>query len=275
MIDDERTQIGTFRALGYRSVTILSKYLIYSGSAAIIGCLSGFFAGVSLFPIAIWKAYQMLYKFSDVTPVIQYPLLAISLLVSLLCSAGTTYAVCKNELRSYPATLIRPKAPEAGKRILLERIGFLWKRMKFLYKVSARNIFRFKKRMIMMILGISGCTALVLTGFGISDSISNIANYQFGEIMKYDVGVTYHDRIETEAVSEVNSEFEDRIENLAVLSLSSADISYKKVTKSVSLVVSEDEHLSDAIHFMHEKQKLDYPEVLLILSCEERLNGLI
>lgn len=259
MIDDERSQIGTFFALGYSKTTILFKYLIYSGSAAIIGCLLGFAVGSYLFPKAIWKAYQMIYRFGDITPVPQYPLLFISLAAALLCSAGTTYAVCRNELRNYPANLIRPKAPEPGKRILLERIGFVWKRMKFLYKVSARNIFRFKKRMIMMILGISGCTALVLTGFGISDSISNIANYQFGDIMQYDLSVMYRNTVDKTELTKLEETYSDKMESDVLLSLSSVDVRYKKNTKTVYLIVTEDETIQNAIHFTSDGENVAYP----------------
>lgn len=259
MIDDERSQIGTFFALGYSKTTILLKYLIYSGSAALIGCLLGFGVGSYLFPKTIWKAYQMLYQFGDITPVPQYPLLFISLIAALVCSAGTTYAVCRNELRNYPVNLIRPKAPEAGKRILLERIGFVWKRMKFLHKVSARNIFRFKKRMIMMILGISGCTAIVLTGFGISDSISNIANYQFGDIMQYDLSVIYRDAVGQTELTKLEEAYGDKMESDVLLSLSSVDVRYKKNTKSVYLIVTKDEKIQDAIHFTSKGKDVLYP----------------
>lgn len=275
MIDDERTQIGTFFALGYNRGTILTKYLIYSGSAALIGCLTGFFVGVHLFPIAIWHAYQMLYKFAPLQTVILIPLLLISIVVSLLCSIGTTYAVCRNELRHYPAELIRPKAPDAGKRILLERIGFIWKHMKFIHKVSARNIFRFKKRMFMMILGISGCTALVLTGFGISDSVANIANYQFGDIMKYDIATTYNEVLDSAAIKEFETSYGAQVDNYTTLLLSSADVNYKKVTKSVYLVATDDETIETSIHFFNGDHKVNYPgdgEILITQKLAELMD---
>lgn len=274
MIDDERTQIGTLSALGYSRKTILAKYLIYAGSAALIGCLTGFFVGVQLFPITIWKAYQMLYRFAEITPIIQLPLLLISIVASLVCSVGTTYVVCRNELRSYPAELIRPKAPDAGKRILLERISFVWKHMKFIHKVSARNIFRFKKRMFMMILGISGCTALVLTGFGISDSISNIANYQFQDIMQYDIATTYSDTLDTDTITEFEKTYGDEVGHYATLALSSADVNYKKVTESVYLVATEDQKIETSIQFFYGEHKVKYPgdgEILITQKLSELL----
>ncbi|MBR1675222.1 MAG: ABC transporter permease [Eubacterium sp.] len=192
MIDDERGQIGTFRAMGYNSSSILFKYMLYSGSAGLIGCITGFFIGCRVFPFVIARAYRMLYNFGETTIFYFSPgLLVVCMIVSLVCTMGTTFFACRNELRGMPAELIRPKAPSAGKRILLERIHPIWKRMKFLHKVTARNIFRFKKRMIMMIVGIAGCSALVLTGFGIKDSVSNIANFQFEDIDTYDISVIF------------------------------------------------------------------------------------
>lgn len=191
MVDEERTQIGTLRALGYGNAAIMGKYMIYAGSAAVLGCVAGYAIGIRLFPATIWQAYSILYGFAEIAVVGNNVLFALSLAVSLVCSVGTAWAACRHELGRMPAELIRPKAPPAGKRILLERIGFLWRRLKFLHKVSARNIFRFKKRLFMMILGIAGCTALVVTGFGLKDSITNIVDWQFDEIMHHDVSVTF------------------------------------------------------------------------------------
>ena len=133
----------------------------------------------------------MLYGFAPVEYVFDVPLAVISLAAAMLCSVGSTLLSCRNELTRRPAELIRPKSPKAGKRILLERIGFIWHRLPFLRKVSLRNIFRYKRRLFMMILGIGGCTALVLTGFGLRDSIADIANMQFDNVTVYDYVVTF------------------------------------------------------------------------------------
>ncbi len=204
MIDDERGQIGTLRALGYTNTAIIWKYMVYSGSAALVGCFGGFFAGSKVFPYVIGEAYKMLYDYGRSVEFYFDPmLLAITVIVSLLCSIGTTYFACKNELRCMPAELIRPKAPAAGKRILLEKINFIWKRMKFLHKITTRNVFRFKKRMIMMVLGISGCTALVMAGFCIKDSVSNIAEFQYDEIEVYDMEVTFTEKLSESEAEEI------------------------------------------------------------------------
>ncbi len=204
MIDDERGQIGTLRALGYTNTAIIWKYMVYSGSAALVGCFGGFFAGSKVFPYVIGEAYKMLYDYGRSVEFYLDPLLlVITVVVSLLCSIGTTYFACKNELRCMPAELIRPKAPAAGKRILLEKISFIWKRMKFLHKITTRNVFRFKKRMIMMVLGISGCTALVMAGFCIKDSVSNIAEFQYDEIEVYDMEVTFTEKLSESQEKEI------------------------------------------------------------------------
>ena len=198
MIDEERTQIGALRALGYTRGKIMWKYMVYSGSAAMIGCVGGFLAGSKYFPYAIWTAYGMMFGFAPVEFYFNWPLALISLAVSLICSLGTTWFACRSKMKSTPAEILRPEAPKAGKRILLERIGVLWKRMKFLHKVSARNIFRYKKRMIMMILGIGGCTALVLAGFGIYDSVGGIAQHQYSQIEKYDMAAAFSKTLDEE-----------------------------------------------------------------------------
>ena len=174
MVEEQRTQIGILKALGYSEGTIMGKYLFYSGSAAMLGCGIGFLLGSYIFPTVIWTAYRIMYRLGDFHVILDWKLGVISLVVSILCSMGTTIATCRYELTSVAAELMRPKAPKSGKRIILERIPFLWNHMKFLLKVSARNIFRYKQRFYMMVFGIGGCTALLLTGFGVKDSISSI-----------------------------------------------------------------------------------------------------
>lgn len=191
MVSDERSEIGTMRAVGYSKFSIILKYIIYSGSASVIGAIGGFAAGTKIFPYIIWKVYDVMYGFAPITFTTEIPLFLVSLLVSILCSVGVTIVTCFTEFTETPAELVRPKAPPSGKRIFLEYITPVWKRLSFLHKVSARNIFRFKKRMWMMIIGIAGCTALLITGFGLKDSINNLINFQFDEIMTYDVAVNF------------------------------------------------------------------------------------
>lgn len=259
MIDDERTQIGTLRALGYSRGAILSKYLIYSGSAAFTGCLIGYFGGGTLFPLVIWTAYQMLYNIPGMVYTFSLSLFLIALAASLLCSAGTTFFACRHEMRSTPADLIRPKTPSAGKRILLEYITPVWTRLKFLHKVSLRNIFRFKKRMFMMILGIAGCTALLVTGFGIHDSVANIANYQFDDIQKYDLIVSCTDTVSDDLISRIHENYGDQIQTDAAALMGAGDITGITATKSVNIVVSNDSKITDIIDLHLNGAAVPYP----------------
>ena len=191
MVDEQRTQAGVLKALGYSNSAILSQYFLYAGTASVLGCVLGIAAGSYFLPKMIWNAYNIMYGFTSILYAFDWPLALTSSGAYLLCALGTTWYVVHAELRQPAAELIRPKAPKAGKRILLERIPFIWNRLPFLHKVSIRNILRFKKRMVMMMIGIGGCTALLITGFGIQDSISSVVDYQYDEITRYDAAVTF------------------------------------------------------------------------------------
>ncbi|MHC5252118.1 FtsX-like permease family protein [Listeria kieliensis] len=190
MVEEQRTQIGTFKALGYSSRDIMKKFLVYGSLASLIGTGIGLVVGFLFFPSIIFNAYGMMYDMPAVELTFYPSYSVMALLVALFCTTATAFAACLAELRSNAATLMRPKAPKQGKRILLERIGFIWKHMNFSSKVTARNIFRYKQRMLMTIVGVAGCTALILTGFGLRDSISDIATLQYGSVLKYDAIVT-------------------------------------------------------------------------------------
>ncbi|MBR5417843.1 MAG: ABC transporter permease, partial [Clostridiales bacterium] len=219
MVSDERSEIGTMRAVGYSKFSIILKYIIYSGSASVIGAVGGFLAGTKVFPYIIWEVYDVMYGFAPITFTTEIPLFLISLFVSILCSVGVTIVTCFTEFTETPAELVRPKAPPSGKRIFLEYITPVWKRLSFLHKVSARNIFRFKKRMWMMIIGIAGCTALLITGFGLKDSINNLINFQFDEIMTYDVAVNFDPGTTREQMQEIldNADAKAQIETEKIL----------------------------------------------------------
>lgn len=189
MIDEERVQIGTFKALGYSKNEIIKKYIIYSETAAVAGSAVGIFIGVNLLPRVLWNTYGMMYMLGKVyTPI--YPVYCVTAVaVAVTLTLVTTVFACRSSLSEQPASLMLPKAPKPGKKILLERVGFIWKHMPFISKVTARNIFRYKKRFFMTVFGIAGCTALLLTGFGLKDSISDIINRQFTDIHRYDAMV--------------------------------------------------------------------------------------
>ena len=191
MVEEQRTQIGTLKALGYRKMEIAGKYLFYALLATLSGSILGCVVGQKLLPYVIITAYKIMYNnLPDVlTPMnTGYSLMATALAV--ICTVGAALMACQKALRSVPAELMRPAAPKAGKRILLERFRFLWKRMNFTQKSTARNLVRYKKRFFMTIFGIGGCMALLLVGFGIKDSLICIADTEFGEIRRFSGMIT-------------------------------------------------------------------------------------
>lgn len=190
LVEERRTEMGTLKALGFSSNQILSEYILYALLSSVLGCALGFCVGFRLFPRAIGSAYSMMF----VMPAVKTPFrLEIALWVApvTVCSIllATLFA-CYAEYRACPARLMQPKAPAAGKRIFLEHITPLWKRLGFTQKVTCRNLFRYRKRFVMTIIGVAGCSALLLTGFGVRDSVSDIVEKQYGEIDLYDLRIT-------------------------------------------------------------------------------------
>ncbi len=248
MIEEQRTQIGTLKALGYSKGTIMGKYIFYSGSAALIGCTGGFLLGIVVFPAVIWTCYGMMYDMGSICLLFDWRMALIALAVSLLCSVGTTWYSCRKELNEVAAQLMRPKTPQAGKRILLERIPFIWKHLKFLQKVSIRNVFRYKKRFFMMVIGISGCGALVLAAFGLKDSIGSVLTKQYGMIHTYDMSITLKDEFDRESQKKLETVLEAGLEKYGVVLETSVDFQTEAGSKSVYLVTAmEPETLSDYI----------------------------
>lgn len=199
MVEEQRTQIGTLKALGYNKLQIASKYVIYAGLACVIGGVLGMSVGFVLLPQIIWTMYQMMYQMTDNIHISFNIIIGgMGLLLICVCIIGATiYAVLK-ELVQTPSTLMRPKAPKMGKRVLLEKIPFIWKRLSFSQKVTVRNIFRYKKRFLMTIIGILGCTALIVVGFGVRDSIRCIMPNQFEKVFNYDMQIGLKNGLEDE-----------------------------------------------------------------------------
>ena len=187
MVGEERTLIGTMKAMGYSTAATMSKYLLYASSAALLGCVLGYFLGTLLIPYLVWFSYGIIYDYARLAFYFSPMMNALCLLVTVPGSLLVTYLVCRRELGEVPAELIRPKAPKKGRRILLERITPLWRRLSFLTKLSLRNAFRFPARVMMLLLGIGGCTALLVAGLGARDSVARISSYQYDEIMLYDL----------------------------------------------------------------------------------------
>ncbi len=190
MVEEERQEIGTLKALGYNKFHIMLKYLIYSSLACIIGGVIGMNIGFQLLPRIIWDMYSMMYTLPEFIVSFNHQYSSMGLGLIYICIVGATLYTILKEVKETPATLLRPKAPKYGKRVLLERVGFIWKRLKFSHKVTVRNIFRYKKRFLMTIIGIMGCTSLILAGFGLKDSISSILPNQYEDIFHYDMLVS-------------------------------------------------------------------------------------
>jgi len=193
MVDEQRLQIGTLKALSYSNWDIVSKYLLYGSLPSLIGSLLGIVAGHKVLMPTVFMAYSSNFIFTREIPDLPIIYSILAVLISLLCTGLVALMTTYSSLKENVASLLRPKAPKAGTRILLERITPVWKRLSFHSKVTARNIFRFKKRMMMTILGVSGCAALIFMGFGIRDSIGSIIPKQYGDLFRYDTLVIFDD----------------------------------------------------------------------------------
>jgi putative ABC transport system permease protein len=205
MVESDRTQIGCYKALGYSTARISSKYLVYAAVASVVGGIVGIFVLSQVLPMVVMNAYGIIYN----VPSQPFPLGIDPVLGGLSLAAGVgitllaTWVAVVATLRETPAALMQPKAPKAGKRILLERIGPLWRRTSFTWKVTFRNLFRYKRRLLMCVIGIAGCTALLLTGLGVRDAINDIIDNQFGQISHYDCTIGLDDDASEDDVQSV------------------------------------------------------------------------
>ena len=191
MVDDERMLIGTYKALGYSGRAVCFKYLFYGLSAALIGSVAGTAIGLQVFPNIIYRCYKMMYNMPSIDTPFKPDYCIYCVLVSLGCVAVSVIWACWVSLRSQPSELMRPKAPPVGKRVIFEKMPFIWNKLGFLSKVTVRNLLRYKKRFVMTIVGVAGCAALIMTGFGLKHSISSMADLQFTEIWHYDGIIAY------------------------------------------------------------------------------------
>ncbi len=189
MVEEQRTQIGTMKALGYGKGAIIVKYMIYAGIASVVGSVFGLAVGLKLFPTVIWNAYDIMYILPDLMTPVHWGYALFSSGSIVACTLVATFLALYATLHEQPARLMLPRAPKAGKRVFLERIGILWKHMSFTQKVTARNLIRYKKRFFMTVIGIAGCTALLLAGLGLRDSIGGITEKQYSELHQYDLMV--------------------------------------------------------------------------------------
>lgn len=206
MVQENRIEIGTFKALGYSRTAIVAHYLIYSFAASLLGSIIGISFGFRLFPPLIMNAYSSLYTIPDKITPFNYMLAFESSLIAVIFTTAAAAAATLEELREVPASLMRPKPPKSGKAILLERITFLWKRLSFTRKVTARNIFRYKQRFLMTVIGIAACTGLMITGYGIKEGVIGATENQFNKIYRYDMQASLTDNKDEASVKNIKTE---------------------------------------------------------------------
>ena len=277
MIADQRTQIGIMKALGYSSGAIMGKYMFYSGSATVLGSIFGIAAGSFAFPAIVWFGYGLIYNLSGLTFTMNWPLALGITAANLLVTLLVTWYCCAKELKCAPADLIRPKAPEAGKRILLERIPTVWNDMSFMQKVSARNIMRYKKRIFMMLLGIGGCTALVLTALGLNDTIQNVVTRQYDDIILYDYEITMAYDMNEEEQEIFFRDAGDDIKDAVFLYRGLAEVSGSDAIKSATLTVTDGKKLCKYIDLSYDGEPIDYPgrgEAAINYNLARQLGGI-
>ena len=210
-VEEERGNLGLLKALGYSNREIRKKFMVYGLVSSGLGALVGTIIGHTFLPLAVFNAYTASSTFSNLRLTFSPLWTIIAFAIAIACSLLPAYWVVRKELKEVPASLFLAKVPKAVSRILLEKIDFIWKRMSFTYKVTARNLFRYKKRMLMTIFGVAGCTALLVMGFGIRDSISGLASKQFGQILHYDMIA-----IEKNKVSDKEKEASGKLEKQEV-----------------------------------------------------------
>ncbi len=191
MVDEERTLIGTFKSLGYSDEKIAGRYLKYAASASMIGSMAGICVGFWLLPTIIWRAYGIIFALPKMTPDFYFGIGVISVFATVFITTFSTGITVKNSLAESPADLMRPKAPKSGKRVFLEYVKPIWSRLTFIQKVTVRNLGLNKKRLLMSLVGILGCTALVVTALGAKNAVSTILNDQFGDIFHYNVTIGF------------------------------------------------------------------------------------
>ena len=238
MIEEDRVENGTLKSLGYNSFHITLKYVIYSLLATTIGSSVGAIFCSYMIPSVIWNIYKKIFFIPKFIYLLKSDYNALGLWICILCICGTSVIVCIKNLREVPANLMRPKAPKSGKKILLERINFIWKKLKFSDKITIRNIFRYKSRVITTILGIAGCTALILAGFGLKDSIKDVTDFQFNNIIKYDKMLMTND-----SINQIDIEKEllndDKVENFTNVNTQNIKVLFNE-EQEVTMITPDD-----------------------------------
>ena len=221
----------------------MQKYIIYASLACIIGGILGMSVGFILLPKILWALYEMTYQMIDIVIYFNFEIGALGLILICACILGATIYTVLKELASTPSVLMRPKAPKSGNRVFLEKIPFIWKRLNFSNKVTMRNLFRYKKRFYMTIIGILGCTALILTGFGIKDSVTSVIPNQFDNVFCYDLEITMKDSLNKEEKQKFIEEISSysQIEKLTEVYMTSAEVLNNELSENLQIKFTKDD----------------------------------
>ena len=251
MIEEERGEIGLFISLGYSKAKIIVSYLFYVFLATTIGLVLGLTIGYLIVPIVIYRVYVSMFVLPDLHLYFNVGMSAIIALVCFGAMSLVTYITANRNFKYMPANLLRPEAPKMGKKVFLEHIHFLWKRLNFTWKVTVRNLFRYKKRIVMTLIGISGCTALLLTSFGIQDSIGSLMDKQFGEIEAYDAIFFLE-----EATSEISPEVKETLNEVQAYDfLNMESFTFNANNKNIDIYLMAFQDVSMVDQFIHLKDE--------------------
>lgn len=270
MVDEQRGLIGTYKALGYGKTAISLKYILYAFTASLCGGIVGFIVGDIVFPMVIYYSWTIVYQMPDI---VFDSHVALNIIAVVSMTGITTLAsvfACYKELFSQPSQLMRPRAPKMGKKIFLEHIGFVWKRFSFIQKVTARNIFRYKKRFLMTLIGISGCTALLLAGFGIKNSIQDLIRKQYEEIFRYNATFSIESDADRASVDELLDEMErdEDFEKFMPASHSNVTLKGKDTDKEIEAEMFVMEEDSPVFEYIYMRQKVN-------VKCEWNNDGVV
>ena len=256
MVEDQRVEIGGLKALGYSRSAIALKYVGYGFLSSFLGGMLGLAVGVTVIPTIIFNAWKVLYTVGDMELFLLPDVALLSVGTAVLCVTGTAFATCFAALAAVPAQLMRPKSPKPGRRVLLERIRPLWKRMSFTWKVTIRNLFRYKKRFWMTVIGIGGCTALIITGFGVRNSLYDIFDKQYDQITPYSAQVSLMDNITDDELTEIAAVLDGCGLVKEWMPVSSQPVTAESGSRSMDsnvylFTVSDQEQFSRFVHLRH------------------------
>ena len=269
MVDENRTSIGTLKALGYSNRDIFKKYYIYGGVSTVIGTILGIIAGYLVIVPIIYNSYSRFFTLKEPYIVYNLHIIALAFLISILCILLAVFIPLRKNLKERSAYLLRPKAPSSGSRIFLENVSFIWKRLSFLRKVTFRNIFRYKVRMFMTIFGVMGCLTLMFIGFAIRFGVIDISNEQFKIINKIDVLATYNPYAEKEDIDKISKEIgsNSNVENFTKVNVQKATVEKNnEVLDTAQLVTLDRNNYKDYITLMDNRSNIELPKDSIVIN---------